>query len=220
MITTKPYDYQLDGQVHQDNDDIITGRQILTNAGLTPASDFVLITIGNRTSQSIGLEEKVSLCKNEASVFLSFKSDRTFRLTINEREYVWGAEEISTAEIRQYARIPDEHELILDSDGDKIIKDSGNVHLTSKGVERILSRLPEKVCITVNTREKKVDPGTLSFMELIQLAFPKLTVNSTTEATVNYRKGHDDCPEGTLIKSESIQLKQGMVFHVTATDKS
>jgi len=102
----------------------------------------------------------------------------------------------------------------------KAIEDDDVVRLDPKGVERIRSRLPEKICIIVNTRQKWVEPGRLAFMEVVALAFPDLPVGPNTAFTVSYRKGCGDAPEGTLIEGESVKLKKGMVFNVSATDKS
>ncbi len=214
------YKYQLDGEVFVSEDAILTGRQIRANARLNPASHFILIEMGNQTSRSVGLEEKIELDENEVPIFVSFNSDRVFSLTINERGYEWGTEDISVSDIRRYAEIPDGHEIVLDSSGDKVLDEDNVVHLKPKGVERIFSRQPEKICIFVNTREKQVEPGKITFMELVKLAFPDLPITPNTSFTVSYRKGHDNSPEGTLIKGESVKLKKGMMFNVSATDKS
>jgi hypothetical protein len=38
--------------------------------------------------------------------------------------------------------------------------------------------------------------------------------------TVTYRKGDGHKPEGTLTEGERVKVKDGMIFNVTATDKS
>jgi histidinol dehydrogenase len=38
--------------------------------------------------------------------------------------------------------------------------------------------------------------------------------------TVTYRRGHGNKPEGTLVEGDKVQIKEGMIFNVTATDKS
>ncbi|NEK56198.1 hypothetical protein GUK36_44045, partial [Rhizobium leguminosarum] len=124
----------------------ISGREIRTGANLVPPSDFVLIELGDKTSRSIGLEEKSDLSSGAAR-FLSFEGDRVFTLTINERGYEWGSATISTAEIRRYASIPEDHDLFLDNDADKPIEADGEVNLARKGAERIVSKPKEKVKI-------------------------------------------------------------------------
>ncbi|AGS20611.1 multiubiquitin domain-containing protein [Rhizobium etli] len=155
-----------------------------------------------------------------AAKFLSFEGDRVFTLIINERGYEWGRAIISTAEIRRYASIPEDHDLFLDNDADKPIEADGEGNLARKGAERIVSKPKEKVKIFVNTREKLVDPGRISFSELVKLAFSDLPVGPNTSFTVSYLKGPDDKPEGSLVEGESVKVRKGMRFNVSATDKS
>lgn len=212
--------YKVDGSAFESTDAVLSGRQIRQSAGLAPASDHVLIKIGQGTSQSIGLDETVDLKGDEPPCFVSFESDRVFSLTINERGFEWGADEISASEIRIYGNIPEDHELILDSKSDRPIEDSDVVRLKAKGVERIVSKPTEKICIIVNTVEEYVEPGRISFEELAKLAFPNTEVTPNTEYTVSYRKGPGNKPEGSLIAGESVKLKKGMIFDVSETDKS
>ncbi|PHS07252.1 MAG: hypothetical protein COA78_13560 [Blastopirellula sp.] len=211
---------KLDDQTFTTDDPILTGRQIRSLGNLVPASDFVLLEIANGSSRSIGLDEDVDLRAAESACFVSFRSDRVYSLTVNERGFEWGAEEISAAELRRYGDIPEDHELVLDSKNDRTIPDDGVVRLKPKGVERVLSRPVEKICIIINAREKYVDAGKLSFKELVELAFPGSGNGPDTTHTVTYRKGRGDAPEGTLIVGENVKLKKGMVFNVSETDKS
>lgn len=211
---------KLDDQIFTVEDPILTGRQIRSLANLAPASDFVLLEIANGSSHSIGLDEDVDLRTTESSCFVSFRSDRVFSLTVNERGFEWGTDEISANELRRYGGIPEGHELVLDSKSDRAIPDDGVVRLSPKGVERVLSRPAEKICIIINAREIYVDAGKLSFKELIELAFPGSGNGPNTSHTVIYRKGRGDAPEGTLIIGENVKLKKGMVFNVSETDKS
>ncbi|WP_408626473.1 multiubiquitin domain-containing protein [Amycolatopsis thermoflava] len=38
--------------------------------------------------------------------------------------------------------------------------------------------------------------------------------------TVTFRRGSGHKPEGTLRPGETVKVKEGMIFNVTATDKS
>jgi len=38
--------------------------------------------------------------------------------------------------------------------------------------------------------------------------------------TITYRKGHGNKPDGNLAEGELVKVKDGMIFNVTATDKS
>jgi len=78
----------------------------------------------------------------------------------------------------------------------------------------------KKNTIIVNGRPKHVTQEVLSFDEIVQLAFPGAVGNDTTVYTITFSKGHDPKKEGTLVAGETVSIKSGMVFNVTATDKS
>lgn len=73
------------------------------------------------------------------------------------------------------------------------------------------------VTIYVNGRPKEVSKKELSFGEIVAMA--KVTPGPNTVITVTYRKGEHN-KEGSLVEGESVKVKEGMIFNVTATDKS
>jgi hypothetical protein len=76
------------------------------------------------------------------------------------------------------------------------------------------------VTIVVNGREKEVARDTLSFAEIVTLAFGAPTDGAKTAYTVTFKRGHGNKPEGSLVEGESVEVKDGMIFNVTRTDKS
>lgn len=72
--------------------------------------------------------------------------------------------------------------------------------------------------IIVNGREETVAAKEMSFAEIVALA--ELPTGPNFVYTVTYRRGHGNKPEGTLVEGETVQIKEGMIFNVTATDKS
>ncbi|MDQ6883735.1 MAG: multiubiquitin domain-containing protein [Candidatus Dormibacteraeota bacterium] len=77
-----------------------------------------------------------------------------------------------------------------------------------------------EVTIVVNGREKTVTGKTLSFDELLRLAFDPVPTGTNWVFTVTYRKGDDEKSDGTLVAGQTVKIKKGMIFNVTATDKS
>jgi hypothetical protein len=78
----------------------------------------------------------------------------------------------------------------------------------------------KETTIIVNGREKDVTEKELSFDQLVALAFTNPPTGANIVFTITYRRGHGDKPEGTLIEGQSVKVKDGMIFNVTATDKS
>lgn len=214
-------EYEVDGSVFRTDDDLIDGRVVRTTAGLNPASAYALIRTDGGNAQLVGLEEQVRLVHGQRAVFQSFESDHVNTLTVDERGWEWGADRIAEADIRRIGRLPDDHELYLDSDHDKPIPRGGSVRLAGHGVEQIRSRKapPRMVEIRVNGRKREVEPGGITFEQLIVLAFPTPT-GTQVSFTVSYRKGPPAHPEGSLLPGQSVHVVEGMTFHVTATDKS
>lgn len=77
------------------------------------------------------------------------------------------------------------------------------------------------VTIIVNGRQKDVPKhDDLTFDELVALAFDNPPQGEFICFTITYRKGSSNKPEGTLPEGDSVKPKEGMIFNVTATDKS
>jgi len=74
--------------------------------------------------------------------------------------------------------------------------------------------------IIVNGRQKVVTQKELSFSEIVALAFENPPVGSDVLFTVTYKRGEGNKPEGTLVEGETVKIKDGMIFNVTATNKS
>ena len=73
--------------------------------------------------------------------------------------------------------------------------------------------------ITVNGRPKTVTTNSLSFDEVVELAYPGGPRGDNWVYTVGYRRGEGD-KSGSLSEGDSVKVKDGMVFDVTQTDKS
>jgi hypothetical protein len=78
----------------------------------------------------------------------------------------------------------------------------------------------KKTTIIVNTREKKVEGDAVKFDQVVRLAFENPPTGDNIEITVAFRKGPRENPSGTMHPGQSVKIKEGMIFDVTATDKS
>jgi hypothetical protein len=77
------------------------------------------------------------------------------------------------------------------------------------------------ITIIVNGREKQVSTRDLSFLEIVRLAFPgNGPLNETTAYTVTFKKADGSKTEGSLVAGDSVEIKNGTIFNVTATDRS
>ncbi|MFE1199519.1 multiubiquitin domain-containing protein [Streptomyces viridiviolaceus] len=79
---------------------------------------------------------------------------------------------------------------------------------------------PRTYKIVVNGQERTVSTDTLSFEELVSLAFDPVPTGPNVLITVSFRHADQKPAEGTLTAGTSVQIKNRTVFNVTATDKS
>ena len=77
----------------------------------------------------------------------------------------------------------------------------------------------KKATIYINTRPFEVDRGEISFEEVVKLAYPTAPYGDNTGYSVMYEYGRGG-QDGTLIATESVEVKKHMRFDVTATDRS
>lgn len=77
-----------------------------------------------------------------------------------------------------------------------------------------------ETAIIVNGQEKTVTEKEISFDDIVALAFDPVPTGPQVLITVAYRRGHDQKPQGTLTQGQSVKVKKGMIFDVTATDQS
>ena len=77
------------------------------------------------------------------------------------------------------------------------------------------------VTIIVNTREKTVEKNAeISFEEVVSLAYDgNPPTGPYMEFTVMYRRAAGN-KDGSLVAGQSVKVKEGMVFNVSATDRS
>jgi len=217
MSTTKGT-YQVNGRALPASDTLMTGRQVRTDAGFDPASEYVLVLIADRGTRSIGLDETVEIDTAGHTEFRAFESDRLFSFTVDERGYEWGAAQIGVDELRRIAHVQENRELVLDGDQDVVLKPGSTLDLGDRGAERIRSRplRPKIITIIVNGREKKVDQGLISYERIVELAFGSSAPAVTH--TVNWRQR--DGEEGSLLSGQTIEAREGMIFTATATNRS
>lgn len=80
---------------------------------------------------------------------------------------------------------------------------------------------PKTVTIVVNGRQKTVPKNDdLTFAEVIALAFDNPPTGDGVQFTIQYTRGHDNKPAGSLVEGQSVKAKEGMEFDVTPTNRS
>jgi Multiubiquitin len=74
--------------------------------------------------------------------------------------------------------------------------------------------------IFVNTREKEVKTDTLSFDDVVKLAFGSIPTGDGAMATVIFHDADQKPADGSLVQGQSVKIKNGTSFDVTPTNRS
>lgn len=145
----------LNGKIYETGDAEQTGRELLTLAGLAPASEYQLILIRNNHTHLIGLDDKVDLKAEKGAVFRAFEGDRSYSWTLDEIGQVWGASTLEVDELISLFEISPNKDLVLEREDqpDVVLRPGGVVSFEEKGTEHIVTRnkKPEFVLVTVFT---------------------------------------------------------------------
>jgi len=204
-------------------DPVPTGNQILDAAGIEAKVDYAVYQmLQDGLLKEIRPEEATDLRSSGVEKFLIFRTDRSFRFLLDDRDFDWGSSRISGLTLKKLAQVePETTSVWFDVKGGTgtLIEDRELFDLSAPGVERFYTR-PKCFTIIVNGRPKEVNQPHLSFWEVVKLAYPDAVGSQTTIYTVMYKRGPAHNPEGSMVDGQSVQLKDGMLFNVTRTDKS
>ena len=75
------------------------------------------------------------------------------------------------------------------------------------------------VTIYINGTPKVVRKERLTFEEIVALAFDNPPTGEGVQFTVQYSRGYSNS-KGSLVEGQSVQVKEGMEFDVTSTNRS
>lgn len=77
---------------------------------------------------------------------------------------------------------------------------------------------PHEIILIVNGREREYSEKTISYEQVVHLAFNATDPNMVY--TVTYKRGDHHKPEGRMVEGDTVTVKEGMIFNVTPTRKS
>lgn len=147
-----------------------------------------------------------------------------FQIIINKQNYTLSNQFITGTQLKTLAGIDPNDEIYLEKRGsqeDELIADDAVVDLSRHGTEHFFSQPKEKeVFLVINGSPKKWDKKKITFEQVIVLAYGIYIDKPTMVYTVAYEDGPKQNPEGSMVKGSVVFVKNKMIFHATATDKS
>jgi hypothetical protein len=201
----KKFEVIINGERFSVDDPVVEGRKLLRLGGFNPADEHVLIQILRPGTQSIGLDEEVSVDEPGREEFRAFASDRTFSFTVDEVGYEWGAGKIDGAELRDVSGVADGMALILEGEDepDQVIEDDTIVNLAERGTEHIRTG---KRLVTVYYKDDpfELERGTYTGAQLAA------TFNVPAGYILDFVQPDGQFDEVTA--DERVHIKEGMHF--------
>lgn len=202
-----------------------TGAHILTASGLPSTPDYSLFAIlPSGDFEEVSLNEPFDLRPRGAERFIGFKTDREYKLTLNGHVMEWGKPAIAGTVLYGLAKAgPDEAVFLEEGAGGlRLIEPAELVDLTPPGVERFRTgpKPRPNYEIIVNSRAHVVHDKTISFEQVVKLAFPG-PQPPETRYSMTYSHAASVPHAGELGPGGSVEVKkEGTVFNVTPTTKS
>lgn len=125
------------------SDATLTGRQILSFCDATPREDYVVLQwLANGDIEELREDEVVDVRATAGAKFIVSKSDRLFRLVLNDRSLSWPERNISEAALRVLGKIGEDQILHVrrEEEIDAPIPASGTLALGDLGVEVVYAK--------------------------------------------------------------------------------
>ncbi|WP_219813235.1 multiubiquitin domain-containing protein [Rathayibacter sp. AY1A3] len=195
----------------------ITGQELreLTS----PAANELWLDLPDAQDVPVPPESTITIASD-----LRFFTNTPITIYIDSAPYRVPAGAVMEQKLRELTSpaIRDDHRIwkdIYDDLDDPIAEDE--IILIRDG-DRFFTKAPERTTfeIRVNTERHTVAGPIVSFETIVGLAFPAPPTGSQLIFTVGYTRGAGPRPTGTLRAGESVTIKNGTIFNVTATDKS
>ena len=231
LATAHAYQFQLavEGVLFkpvQVADPVPTGRQVLTAAGLRPVEEFTLSAVLPAGDfEDVRLDETFDLRARGVERFIAFRTDREFKLTLDQRQLSWGKAVIPGSALYALAGAGDDIGIFLEIRGgeDRFIEPADLVDLTEAGIERFITApKPEPgFLILVNAVEETVSSKQVTYEQVVKLAFPDAGNQPNVVYSMTYRNAASKPHAGELGAGGSVEVKkQGTIFNVTPTVQS
>lgn len=127
------------------------------------------------------------------------------------------------AELKEIAGIQENSDLFMINQDtqDILIRNDETINLSRPGVEHFATRIKMKEFkIIVNGRENNWAQPSISFEQLIELAFGVYGDAPHIACTSTYDKGPIENRSGVIVKGQHVFVTNNMIFNATRTDKS
>lgn len=216
------FEFKLNGRKYSSKKKVLTGAEILTLAGLEPDSDFELLQkFQEREFEFIRPDEAVDLSQAGLEKFRA-KHYKEVEYSVNDNRQVTTECDLTVTEILETAGYATATHFLKEVRGNAEIsyEDDPNVSIRIRNKMKFIACEREPLILIVNAERKPWTKETISFTEVIVLAYGQVSTNPNTVYTVTYRNGPNQNPEGAMDKGDVVVVKHKMEFDVSFCNKS
>ena len=211
----------IEGKKFEWFEQFITGKQLKQLRGLPLDCELFLDIVEPWKDDCILNDEIIDLARPGIE---QFYIKQKLKYSIDGKNFETDKQYIKGSLIRNQGKIPDDFLIYLSNKKpweDDLITDEEIVDLARPAKETFYSKKEvNEFIIIVNGREKQWCEKTITFNQVVELAFGNYQDDPNTVYTVTYAKGPQQNLEGSIVKGTKAFVINKMVFNVTATNKS
>ena len=179
-----------------------TGRQLLAEAGFRPPEEHLIFQVlDDGALEERRLDETIELREKRAERFIAFRSDRSFRVEVDERRFEWGDQGLTGLIAKQLVGAdPACTGVWLERrhDPDLFIEDTDVVKLAAEGVEKL-----------------RTGPVFVLWIENKEFLWPKATIITEQIAELGGWDPSSGVQQIDLVTNEARTLKPGEIIDLT-----
>lgn len=220
----RTFTFLVNGETLNTKEQITTGKEILELACLTPVENYeLLLETNHKGYEPIQLTETVDLSDPGIEHFVA-KLYKSIKIFIDDKEYSVDECNSTPTKLLELAGYNNTNYYLTQIKngnieiGYKELNDA-NHKVSLKDGSKFCLYPRESKCVIVNAESHIWNKKTISYDEVIKLAFGK-NCNTDYKYTVGYSKGVPQKSSGTLRKGEEVIVKSKMVFDAESTNKS
>lgn len=202
----------------QTNDSILLARQVLQLSGRKPVNDYLIFLWPEGGElKELQLDDSVDLREQGVERFIVFRSDRSYRLVLEDVRIEWGSSQISGRSLKLLAGVdPDEFAVLLDMthSADREIGNDEFADLSGDGAERFKIEL-KPIRVEVNDMPVILDKKETNGLRIKEQAIAQHVSIQIGFQLIVERPGQ---PSKVVGDDEKIRVKTGMKFRAIPAD--
>jgi hypothetical protein len=220
-IDTSTLPFLVEEKTFFSSQQFLLGKEIKAVAGIPIEARLFLQNKSPWVDNLIEDNEEVDLARPGIEYFFV---EKKFAITVDDVAYYWNQRYITGKQVRDLGKLDKHDQLFLKTSNshiDRLIDDDEKIDLLEPGIEHFYSKSDgQLITLVISGVSKSWDKKTISFEEVIVLAYGSYNESPTMVYTVAFEDGPKKNVEGSMVRGSKVYTKDKMIFHATATNES